>query len=78
MPLAIVETVRQSLTNGRALRRSELASLIAVVDQLWLQARSSVPQATTTPEAKRAYMRDYMRAWRARRRETASRTLPNT
>ncbi len=74
MPLEIVKTVRQSLTNGRALRKSELMALVAVAEQLWLQARLSVPTASTTPESKRRYMRDYMRQWRARR----SHTLPSS
>jgi len=70
MPLVIVEQCRKSLTEGRPLRQSDLALLLAVTDQLWRQARSSRP--VVTPASKRRYMRDYMRQWRAKRRPVAA------
>jgi hypothetical protein len=68
MPLEIIRTVRDAVTAGEPLRQSDVLALCATTDQLWHQiVGQSEPR---TPEHRRTYMREYMRRYRAVKRET--------
>lgn len=75
MTLAVIESVRQAIQTGQALRQSEILALCATADQLWQQAVTS--QTYKTSEHRREYMRLYMRNYRAKARLRALVTTPD-
>ncbi len=69
MTLQVIETVRQALSNGQALRQSDLLALLATTEQLWQQTVSR--QQGSTSQHRREYMRLYMQRYRAEKRADA-------
>lgn len=69
MTLAVVETVRNALRNGEALRQSDVVALLSLASQLWEQTQ----RRYQTTADRREYMRLYMRRYRAKARVKALR-----